>query len=561
MTAIPLLVLSCLLITCIGSALLPAANDDDKQLDVAPLVDFIKESSDYGVLIASECHLDDLGSLSLVSRCFLGSIEQALIKRYYDEKGILKWSGLLVGVRTANDSQRRALIRFLLHHWPKSDDKITSGLLIDALRLFKQLLMVKKYEPLPFPYIPGQYRLYQALHQCGAIACGQFPPEAFFHEDTEVIADCSKSPFMNMAWVSQSVNGILSSGNEKAIRNLTFLFPKTRIENNAEYPIMSWAGLSTGPNILLAIHFHKATYKEALMTHISKFIAEDELKTYRIDIVHLLMSSSLSTADILILVGGKITDSSMFYYPDRLMDMLRLRGYKGIKIDFDILAHEKFRGPYSGELRKMDEWDFNIICVLAGADDDRIMEAMDCFPRENAEFFIYPIMLAKRDVKLLGTLVDRLDDCRRPTFGPRSFKIPVEYFKCLFNFYYFAMTIMDRLIFFPDLDTDHLHLGIRLLSPEFLSMILENYKKIKGDLAGVLFYDGLIAHWETDKRAVIENYLSNSDDSSPLHIALVAQDLEKLEQIFYEIDNEGLKAKISKAIEIKLAQQNINTVH
>lgn len=511
-------------------------------------------NADLRLGIISQVLLENLGAFSSVSKRCQTSVDLFLSRSYF-QGCKMNWNSLLKDILKSTMNERPVLTRFLMRHWPKSDDPIVSALLIQALDLFKSN-MIKPVTIIEiFPYMPGHYVLCKALESVDALSLYTFPFEVFYYEDIDDIKEDARTRHN-----FEDIKSLLASSNEKAISNFCTVFPESADLDGEAILLMSWEPLEPESCLLLAIFYHNNTNShEALMKHLHAVVAVESNWNWTTPLSTVLMNSDLSTSDILALnKTHKFVDDVIYQFPHRFLDILSLEGYEEIKHDLELMLEEDFCGPYAKEVCvRMCANRFYVLALIAGATDEFLMKAVldDKDSIGNiAGSLLCPAIMTGRSAELVEFLMEK-----RGNFslykGFAGVEIPVKYLGTLFKDNEFAFRYAWNRIHYNANQRDSVFQVLRVLSPSQLSGTLVCYcmHSSRTDLLHVYICNDLIQQLGTDKRETIDEFFDNSGSSLPAQIALVAQNLDTLESIGAEAQGLHFKTAVKEAIHLKLA--------
>lgn len=519
---------------------LVAAYDDTRRRRMAQSV---FQNEDIGSEVASMADLKSLLALSTVSSVFLRSVEMALSRRYMHD-GRVNWSSLLEDVKSCTPSDSPVLLRFLLNRWPNSENQLTFALLLKALQLLYESINTPDYKPAKLPYIPGNHRLSQALFEAKVLASNEFPFEAFYHEDEDVIKThgSRKHSYKN-------VLSLFQSNDAKAISSFTALFPSSMTVNGDEIPVMAWEDLDTASSVLLAIYFHKDASHEALMSHLKQQLSE---LNWLPDPISVLMESALSTVDVLELVGPMLMDHDLFDYTQRLLEMISTRGYRTRSINFQKLRDEGFRGKYSREICSlMNPHHFLKLALLAEADDEFIKESVKYGPRMFSSYLSPAAIYADRSVELVEFLLKNREGRELSELAPAINRSSGKYLEIIFKNDAFATSYFITLLDCPSRHHNNLRRAIQLITTKQLRLVLDSYGIFGRESFQLVLFDELINQLTTSKRAVAEKLCTEHHENPCFRLALLAQTPKSLENISCRTKSLELKAAAIEAANIK----------
>lgn len=471
----------------------------------------------------------------------LPRLNERELKARYLNASEMNWVLLLKEFADRSPEEQTLVFQLLKMHWPKSDDPLTTGLLMEAfymVRLFITRVSAKKVK---FPCIPGHYKLIKALAELQIIETVEFPCEALYHEDTDVVLQYGR----NLRICPSSLKKLLKSGNPRAIANLKALFPPVKVEVNGEVtPLMSWPNLKKDSRMILAIYYHANTHHEALLAYLSTVAAIHKPSPTTQSPTFTLMNSSLCTADVLQVLDPKLIVSEVFSYPHRLLEVLAVRAYKGISIEVPKMQEEGFTGPYSNEIASaLTPAEFFSIAVLAGADDEFLKSIILNNPKCHHEMFLVAAIAAGKSLEFIKFIRAKLMPSDLKMFFI-EYHVPKEYRPCLFQSAPYGICYTKQFYMHT---ADDLRNALQLLTPMQLKEILDRPIKPQGELELVM-YDELFKQQNTDKKQVIEEFLISNHLSVPFQVALLAQSCKYLQEQIMGPTDFTLKACCQTAI-------------
>jgi hypothetical protein len=255
------------------------------------------------------------------------------------------------------------------------------------------------------------------------------------------------------------------------------------------------------------------------------------------------MESALSTADVLRLVGHFLPDDCTFYYFHRILEILSIRGFKGIKIDIETLRLERFQGPYSNEVSSlMGHFNLAHIAFLLATKDETIQKLRIyrdfIYSKEFSEDFLIemnkflPVNLRMNCNNLGSKFVRHL-------FASKEFA----------NVY---VSIEPNVL---KLDEETYRGCLHLLTNRQLNAYLKPRMISIGTLNAVIFFDELLRPRNRMKWNIIGAHCSDFCKTHTVMIALLSQSLETLDQIQSEVEYEWLRTAASDAAQLKLKIQ------
>lgn len=471
---------------------------EQRDLAVASVIN----DTNIGIHLASFADFGALGTLSHVTKNSNISVEKDLVLRYMKNHKV-DWSQLIPDIVKSYASQRGPLIGFLRRHWPKSEDPLVSSLLARALSIFREYLADPSKTNSWFPYIPGYYDLTLALSNSSVIASPHPFTDVYFYEDENIIQKFPHGDFSAM-----EVKSILCSGNEKAIKNFCTAFPAYVDPEAKTTPAMTWKNWQVYANVMLAIQHHKDTKNhEALIDFVTRCYIDSCFENSNEQLIRIMMESGLSTVDILGIVGESVKDEDFFNYPKRAIEIIKTRGFKGHRIDFDLLKEEKFIGTYTKEIEGLlGEINFFQLVIIAGADDDFLMEEISKRHAMLPSFLLFSAIETDRSVKLVDFLLEKQGPTKRASGYPIYYRLPIKYIPSFFRYDQLGLTFFGWLKQVDFNDSERLRVAVRSLTPNALKSLLFGSTKFDNELVHVVFYEELIDQLrDPHKRAVFNS--------------------------------------------------------
>lgn len=503
--------------------------------------------------IAANGPLENLTTLLSVSRDWKDPVEKALNFRYLVE-GEIDWLNLLRDIRNSSASKRPAAYKFMLKHWPKAREGISSGLFIEALKLLKEALTDPYYEAKDLPYIPGHCNLYSALVDIKVIKWGLSPviePDDDNADDPRI--------YINFYHSYHDVKTLLTSGNEKAIAAFEYFYPRYIVEDNVEKPKMTFA-LEPDASVYLAIHYHHTSNHDELIKHLKQALETTESEEIRATIMDKIGFSLLSTEDVVDLLRPyyRYISTIGLVYPHRLLDVISNHGVDGIKVDIEKLREENFRGQYSEEIyQALPRSFFYMIAVMAGADDEIVMETVpDEGPHMTASAARVAVMTG-RSVGVFEHLLQSTDAISVLNMFEFN-QVPTEYLSALFKDKDVAIEYMRSLLTSDDIETKQLRQAVPLLNAELIDFLLETQIDGTNSSQVTVFFDLLFRECNKDTIRIIEKHYEEFWNDLEFRLALLAQNLEVLARLYYMVMSESMKSAVREVMRTKLDSDSIS---
>lgn len=514
--------------------LLTAYNAWNTQLELA--FKLVTEDPNLGPLLSAYIEPTDISSVSRTSKHLHLSMKKKLAARYL-VGGQVDWTTLFIDLKACKPAERGSLTQFIFEHWPKTEDEFVKILLIQAQCYLREFIQNEDYQRKGLQYIPGHLDLYNSLADAGVIESFQFPLEAFYHEEIDVIKRLmNKIP---QDFLSFEIQSLLSNGDENAIGKFTSCYPATSTVNGETIPMMEWEGLRAISCTVLAIFHHKDTiYHRELLDHLEKFEKDSYFSI-------ILLNSNLSTKDVFMLTNGWLNDEILLKNPERLLDLVKLQHGDAISLERIIDEDEGFE--YALQLINTHGPLMAAMAVLAGTPDEILMKMLQEPNAQLPDYMLYPAMFADRNVELVDAI---LNSTKSPIMRiiPYNYQIPRKYLDCLFKYDEYAIDYVRSL---GDLETP-IREGLQCLNLSQLEELLTRSPcdcyGLKGNL---IFFEILFNKWHSVAKEKIEAFCVQVVEYDDFKMFLLSQSLDKLEGYYHDTEDEILKLAIDGASHIK----------